>query len=387
LSPTRASPALHRETSGGNSGGYAAPLVLLHGWGTNLRVFDGLRAALGAQHRVTAIDLPGHGRSPWTAPDSSRQQQLAELATMLPKGATLVGWSLGGQLALQLANERTLDVRRLVLIGSSPRFMRADDWAHGMPAVAMRQFAAELERDPAKTLADFLELQVRGSANATTVLAALQSSLRQHGAAHPEALAAALALLEHNDLRGLARRIDVPALVIVGQYDRVTPPQASEALTQLMPQAQLLQIPRAGHAPFLSHLAEVSTAILGFTRHDHSPRRSADLRVTGARWPDRSIARPPAMTPPRSCSSGYAPSCWNGCSISRSSRNASSIWAPAPARRRSRCAGGLRTRASSRWISRPGCSRPRRVRAGRGDASSASARTPTRCHWPVAASS
>jgi pimeloyl-[acyl-carrier protein] methyl ester esterase len=279
LSATRGCPALHSETSGGNSDGDAAPLVLLHGWGTNLRVFDGLRAALGAQHRVTAIDLAGHGCSPWTH-DSSRQQQLAELASMLPKGATLVGWSLGGQLALQLANERALDVRRLVLIGSSPRFMRTDDWAHGMPAVTMRQFAAQLARDPAKTLADFLELQVRGSANASTVLATLQGSLRQHGAAHPEALAAALALLEHNDLRGLARRIDVPALVIVGQYDRVTPPQASEALARLMPQAQLLQIPRAGHAPFVSHLAQVSTAILEFTRHDHSPRRSAASRVT-----------------------------------------------------------------------------------------------------------
>ena len=53
---------------------------------------------------------------------------------------------------------------------------------------------------------------------------------------------------------------------------------------------------------------------------------------TGGRWPRPSIARPPATTLPRSCSSGCAPSCSSGCSISRSSRERSSIWAPAPAR-------------------------------------------------------
>ena len=42
-------------------------MVLLHGWGMNLRVFDGCAAALATTHRVTAIDLPGHGRSPWRA--------------------------------------------------------------------------------------------------------------------------------------------------------------------------------------------------------------------------------------------------------------------------------------------------------------------------------
>ena len=108
--------------------------------------------------------------------------------------------------------------------------------------------------------------------------AALQSAVQRHGAAHPDALAAGLALLEHNDLRALARRIDVPALVIAGQYDRVTPPQASEALAQLLPQAQLLQIRRAGHAPFLSHSEQVGAALLDFTRHDDRQRQAAGVR-------------------------------------------------------------------------------------------------------------
>src|SRR5277367_1322748 len=131
----------------------------------NLRVFDGVRAALAAEHRVTAVDLPGHGRSPWHS-QTTAQDWLADLAGLLPRGATLVGWSLGGQLALQLASQPALAVRRLVLVASSPRFVRADDWPYGLAAATLRQFAAQLEHDVGHTIDDFIELQLRGSADA-----------------------------------------------------------------------------------------------------------------------------------------------------------------------------------------------------------------------------
>jgi pimeloyl-[acyl-carrier protein] methyl ester esterase len=256
--------ALYSESSG-NGAADAPPVVLLHGWGMNLRVFDAVRAALAAEHRVTAVDLPGHGRSAWNS-QTTAQDWLADLAVLLPRGATLLGWSLGGQLALQLASQPALAVKRLVLVATSPRFVQAQGWPHGLAAATLRAFAALLERDPERTVADFLDLQVRGSADADAVRATLQQTLLQHGAAQPQALRAGLALLEHNDLRELARSVDLPALLVAGQYDRVTPPQAVAALAQLMPQAQLLQIARAGHAPFLSHPAPLNAALLDFTR-------------------------------------------------------------------------------------------------------------------------
>jgi pimeloyl-[acyl-carrier protein] methyl ester esterase len=171
-------------------------------------------------------------------------------------------------------------VRRLVLIASSPRFVRADDWPHGLAAATLRQFAAQLEHDAAQTIDDFIELQLRGSADADAVRATLKDSLALHGVAQPDALGAGLALLEHNDLRALARRIEIPALVITGQYDRVTPPAAGEALSQLLPQSELLTIRRAGHAPFLSHPGEVNGALLAFTRAQAPRRHRPDVRAT-----------------------------------------------------------------------------------------------------------
>jgi pimeloyl-[acyl-carrier protein] methyl ester esterase len=268
-------PTLCSETSGDID---ADPLVLLHGWGMNLRVFDELVTVLAPHHRLTVIDLPGHGASPWNA-HFTQSQWLAGVAKLLPPAATLVGWSLGGQLALQLASQPALAVRRLVLIATSPRFLQSTDWPAGLPAATLRGFAAQLERDAPRTIAEFLELQVRGSVDAAAVRTSLQQALQRHGVAHADALRAGLELLEHNDLRELARATNVPTLLIAGQYDRVTPPQAAQALLRLLPQAQLLQVPRAGHAPFLSHPGAVGTALLDFVRTDTRPQRSSTSTV------------------------------------------------------------------------------------------------------------
>ncbi|HEY1726126.1 MAG TPA: pimeloyl-ACP methyl ester esterase BioH [Steroidobacteraceae bacterium] len=265
----RASPALYRETRG-----HGEPVVLLHGWGMNLRIFDALRDALASQHEVTSIDLPGHGRSGWDAP-ADAQHQLEWLGANLPRSATLIGWSLGGQLALQLADRAAVAARRLVLIATSPRFVSSADWPYGLPTSTLQRFGQQLAADPDATVAEFLELQVRGSVAGPAVLERLQRSLREHGSARPEALQAGLTMLEHNDLRALARGIELPVLLIAGQYDRVTSPQAAQALSQMLPQAQLLKIRRAGHAPFLSHAAQVTSALLDFTRagaHTSVPR-------------------------------------------------------------------------------------------------------------------
>jgi pimeloyl-[acyl-carrier protein] methyl ester esterase len=280
-----AAPTLYSETRGHHTRG-SEPLVLLHGWGLNLRVFDALADALATHYRVTAIDLPGHGRSPWTA-SLAAPQWLAGIASLLPRAATLVGWSLGGQLALQLASQPELAVRRLVLIATSPRFVQAPDWPQGLTAATLRSFAEQLARDAPRTIADFLELQVRGSADAGAAQASLRHALQQHGSAHAEALRIGLALLEHNDLRELARRVDLPTLLISGQYDRVTSPHAAEALSRLMPQAQLLQIARAGHAPFLSHLSQVSAALLDFAAAPPPPAANEPSKASDPLTPSQ----------------------------------------------------------------------------------------------------
>jgi pimeloyl-[acyl-carrier protein] methyl ester esterase len=249
---------LYAETTGAG-----AAIVLLHGWALNLRVFDDLVAALAPTHCVTAIDLPGYGRSPWRVGLTPEAITDALLAHM-PDRCTLVGWSLGGQFALRLAAQAPARVSRLVLIATTPRFVAGADWPHGLDAALLQGFAAGVQSDCARTVAEFLELQVRGSSAAAATLRQLRAAVEQQGAAAPQALAAGLEQLARDDLRPLARTLAQPTLLLSGQSDRVTPPAAAHALAALLPDARVLELRRAGHAPFLSHLAALLPELHAF---------------------------------------------------------------------------------------------------------------------------
>ena len=91
--------ALHVEASGRGPN-----LVMLHGWAANLRVFDSLCADLQENYRIVRIDLPGHGRNDASsAAVHGLDAVVAQLRAAAPERAVWLGWSLGGQLALRMA--------------------------------------------------------------------------------------------------------------------------------------------------------------------------------------------------------------------------------------------------------------------------------------------
>lgn len=248
--------------------GHGRPIVLWHGWGLNLRVFDPLRDALASHHRVVAVDLPGHGRSgPWGG--AGIEEGLAALAGTIPDDATLVGWSLGGQLALRFAAEAEhwrggRGLRALVLIATTPRFTAAPDWPHGLAAEVVAGFARRLTVDPRGLIGEFLELQVRGTAGADAVRGELARALAEHGYAQREALTTGLGALRDHDLRPLLPAIRLPTLLVAGRNDRITPPAAMRELARSIAGAEHVEIARAGHAPFLSHLPELLPVLESF---------------------------------------------------------------------------------------------------------------------------
>jgi pimeloyl-[acyl-carrier protein] methyl ester esterase len=256
--------SLHSERSGSG-----APLAFWHGWGLNLRVFDGLRGALGGEWRTEATDLPGHGLSPWH--NDSADATLAALVATLAPGSTLVGWSLGGQFALRAAALAPERVARLVLVGTTPRFTLAPGWTPGVPESTLAAMQARLATDYRGTVSDFLELQVRGSRDAAQVLATLRAALLKHGEPQPEALPAALHWLAQHDLRDALPGIVQPTLVLAGAFDRVTPPAAAAALAAAMPNASFHCFARAAHAPFLSHPPQFLATLRQFLASGPAP--------------------------------------------------------------------------------------------------------------------
>ncbi|MEZ5542261.1 MAG: pimeloyl-ACP methyl ester esterase BioH [Pseudomonadota bacterium] len=249
---------LHSETSG-----QGPALVLLHGWGLHSGVWDGLVPLLEPDFRVTRIDLPGHGHSAWSG-EQSLDEMVASVLAAAPLHAVWVGWSLGGLVALGAALAQPARATALVCIASSPCFVRRPDWQSAMLPQLLEGFAAELERDYVHTLNRFLALQVRGSANAGTVLRQLRATLLARGRPRPEGLRAGLAVLRGTDLRSAARHLHCRSLLVMGGRDTLVPPVAGQATAALLPGARLITIDTAGHAPFIAAPETVADALRAF---------------------------------------------------------------------------------------------------------------------------
>jgi pimeloyl-[acyl-carrier protein] methyl ester esterase len=135
------------------------------------------------------------------------------------------------------------------------------DWPHAMAATTLSRFGDELAASYRLTLQRFIALQVQGSEHARTVLAQLRCALFARGEPSREVLRAALELLARTDLRREVAAIRQTAVVIAGDRDKLTPPQAGEWLARALPRATFRLIPGAAHAPFLSHPETFVSAI------------------------------------------------------------------------------------------------------------------------------
>ncbi len=230
--------------------GQGQNLVLLHGWAMHSGIFDDLLPSLTKEYRVHCIDLPGHGHSAYHHEMNSLQQLVSAVQSHIPSNAIILGWSLGGQVALHLA--QLMPLRALVLVSTTPKFVAAEGWSLGMAKDVFAHFFARLHENHVRTVEDFLSLQVRGDAQAGDALRRLKESLLQHPAV-ADALYEGLNILRDTDLRPALSELKLPALVISGEYDRITHPDAGEYLARFLPHGQFMLCKRAGHASFISN--------------------------------------------------------------------------------------------------------------------------------------
>lgn len=243
--------------------GTGPALGLVHGWAMHGGLFAPLIERLRAHRTLHIVDLPGHGH----ARDDARALDPAAIAAELVArvaDATWLGWSLGGQVALHCALDHPHAVRGAILVASSPKFVRSDDWPHGVSTTLFGEFGLALQRDFRGTLDGFLALEVAGSAHAQSELRNLRTHAFERGEPAPRALLDGLALLDTTDLRARLPDLRVPSLWIAGRRDRLVPPAAMTAAAALCPGGESLVIRDAGHAPFLGAPDAVADAVLGF---------------------------------------------------------------------------------------------------------------------------
>lgn len=234
-------------------------ISLIHGWAMHGGIFHELTERLSERCRVHVIDLPGHGES--RAPESGFElQDLVDRLERLLPPSIWVGWSLGGLIAMRAAAAGSAALRGLALIGASPRFVVDADWPHAVPLAVFQQFHDDLQSDYDAALERFLALEMHGDENAQQGLRDLKAHIFERGRPDPAVLERGLALLERTDLREQVSRIAVPNVWIAGSRDRLVPSPALEWGARIAG-GRFVSIAKAGHAPFLTHRAQVLEAL------------------------------------------------------------------------------------------------------------------------------
>ena len=149
-------------------------MVLLHGWGFLPSIWHAVTEQLERQGVKNSINTPA-------LPLSGNISQLTAIETLfdtLPESAHLVGWSLGGELALAYTLCFPERVKSLTLISSTPCFMHRPDWELGQPATLLDDFDQRLAESPVALLKRFATLIRHGDSAADCSLAACNGALQ-----------------------------------------------------------------------------------------------------------------------------------------------------------------------------------------------------------------
>lgn len=236
-------------------------VLLLHGWGFSAGVWEDLARRLAPHFRVHAPDLPGYGAAPACAP-YTLEAIAGAVARAAPRRCHVVGWSLGGEIALAWARRAPHQVRRLALIATTPCFTSRPGWPCATAPAVLREFGRSLAADRAGTLARFVAAQAKGDARARRFAGVLKESSERN--TPDSVLAAGLAVLSSADLRRELSRVKQPALVMHGARDRIVPAAAGRRLAAALPDARFALLRACAHAPFLSQPARTAKMLRVF---------------------------------------------------------------------------------------------------------------------------
>jgi pimeloyl-ACP methyl ester carboxylesterase len=233
----------------------APPLVLVHGWG-----FDGemnyhkVIEPLAEHFRVVVPDHRNHGKSDWIRGKFEVADLADELSGVLDaigvRRAAFVGYSLGGMVVQELARRYPGKVDRMILAATAARpvqiarpVARVGMWlARSVARISTQEIAAASSR-----------LMMRAGALHPSNHRWMRASLlRRDPTLFYEAGHAAWRF----DSRAWVGKLDQPALVVLTERDQIVLPPAQRELASLMPAAEIVRLPGAGHESILSRPEE-----------------------------------------------------------------------------------------------------------------------------------
>ncbi|EED14121.1 4-hydroxyphenylacetate degradation bifunctional isomerase/decarboxylase, putative [Talaromyces stipitatus ATCC 10500] len=249
------------------------PIVFIHGLGASLEYYLPLIQAAGLEesgHRIILYDLEGHGLTPTRASHTATLKTFAaDLELLLSAksidSATIVGWSLGGLIAMYFAQMRPSMISKLVLLGpgGSP-----------LPELAVNMFKqrAALVREQGMEASGVAQLVATGATSALTKATRplAFSAVRQFlVSTHPEGYAkGCIALAKSPETVISVEALRMPTLVVAGRDDAISPLQLAEKYLYRLPNGRLEVLDGVGHWHVLEDLEATASVVKTFLEQE-----------------------------------------------------------------------------------------------------------------------
>jgi pimeloyl-[acyl-carrier protein] methyl ester esterase len=249
-------------------GGRGEPLLMIHGWGVNSEIWVSLVDELKLFASVYLIDLPGMGGSSSISPYTLDNIAKEIKANVPIKKFNILGWSLGGQVAMSLAIRMPEFVEKLILMSTTPCFVEKKDWPYGVNKQFFSNFELETKQNLNNTLLKFFLIQTRDINDSKNVMRFLKNTFIEIRDDNKSSMQSALNVLKETDLRNEVKKIDKPTLIIAGDKDRLTSSKASIWLYEKIKGATLKEIKGANHMPFISHRETMIESVKKFLQND-----------------------------------------------------------------------------------------------------------------------
>ena len=259
--------------------GSGPPLLFVHGLAGRWQNWLENIPAFARTHRVVAVDLPGFGASPLPRGEISIPGYARFLerlcGAMRIDAAAVVGNSMGGYVAAELAISSPQRVERLMLVsaaGITAEYLRRDRIMTGARVVAALWTRTAARHESLAKRPGLRRIGLGFVARHPDRLSAPLAHELMQGAGKPGFLPAMEAILAHRISERLPR-IACPTFVLWGEDDRVIPARDAQRFGELIPDARVLVLPDTGHVAMLERPARFNALLEEFLA-DRPPSRS-----------------------------------------------------------------------------------------------------------------
>lgn len=244
-------------------------LTLIHGVGGSAQDFADLVPLLANNYKLILVDLPGYGDSAQSKELYSSSNYAKNLAIVLPGVAnqsnSIVGHSMGGNVALQLVEMAPHLAKKLILIDAAGMLHKFSYSKY----VALNKVSKVpfLSKKHQNKLGGWIDKINQFVPDFTDIL--LSGPSRAHVLNDNSTYISAISVM-HENLTNTLRNINTPSLIIWGQADPVMPYHTGVMLNYLLADSQFELIPNVGHSPQKESSEEVYQMMFRFLRKEIS---------------------------------------------------------------------------------------------------------------------